>query len=229
LSYADGFYYVSYDIGGGTGYLERYSKAGMVDASYGRTAVPTAHTAGIAIRFADGRLYAASGGGTEPTYVFKIASDGRSVEHVYDFKKYGNSALMTFDNNRDLLVLSTTQMGGDLGPVTFRFIDLNSPDLKVVTEFTIPSLGVPQGVAFSNGLIYYYTNNKISVLDQFGNVLDDWTLQAAGESEGIAVVSDESGTYLAVGYNSPRRVYAIRPVQLGTQAQFPKHYVIPEG
>jgi hypothetical protein len=228
LAYSSGFYYIGYDLGGGNGYIERYNTQGVLDPDYGRVSIPTRHTAEIAFRSSDGRIYAASGGGTEPTYVYKIASNGKAVEQVYDLKNFGNSALLAFDNDNDLLLLSSTQSGGDLGPVTFRFIDLKTAENKVVSQFTLPSLGVPQGLEYFDGRIYYYTNNKITVLDQSGTVLDEWQLQAAGESEGLTIVQDATGTYLAVGYNAARRIYSIRPIQLGKNAPLQRHYVISE-
>jgi hypothetical protein len=221
----NGFYYVGYDIGGGNGYLERYSKDGVLDPNYGKVAVPTRHTAELAYRAADSRIYAASGGGTEPTYVYRLAADGKSVDRTYDFTAYGNAAMIAIDNANDVLVLSTTSGGGDAGAVTFRFIDWNVNN-KVINQFTIPFQGVPQGVEVFDGLVYFYTSNKMTVVDNKGTILDLWDLKAAGESQGMTVVIDGTSPYLAVGYNAPQRVYTIRPIELGASAPTGKHYVL---
>jgi hypothetical protein len=221
----NGFYYVGYDIGSGNGYLERYSKDGVLDPDYGRVSVPTRHTAELAYRAADSRIYAASGGGTEPTYVYRLAADGKSVDRTYDFTAYGNAAMIAIDNTNDVLVLSTTAGGGDAGAVTFRFIDWNANN-KVINQFTIPSQGVPQGVEVYGGLVYFYTSSKITVLDNKGTILDSWDLKAAGESQGMTIVLDGTSPYLAVGYNAPQRVYTIRPIELGANAPTGKHFVL---
>jgi hypothetical protein len=225
LAYWDNYYYVGYDIGGGNGYIERYSNNGVIDPNYGRVPVQTRHTAELAFRAANERLYAVSGGGAEPTYVYQVSQDGKSVEKTYDFSAYGSAGLIAIDNINDLLVLTTTSSQGDGGPVSFRFIDWNSNN-KVVRQFTIPTQGVPQGLEVSGGLIYFYTSNKITILDGQGVIVDSWDLKAAGESEGITLVNDGASTYLAVGFNGPQRVYAIRPIQLGVNAPIGKHFVL---
>lgn len=209
LAYFGGYYYVGYDLGGGNGYLEKYSGNGVLDASYGGVPVPTRHTADLAYRMADGRLYAASGGGSEPTYIYRLAVDGKSVDKTLDYTAYGNSALLAIDNTTDLLVLFTIQTGGDYGDPTFRFVDWNDNN-RVVQQFTIPSQGVPQGLDVHDGMIYYYTDNKITVLDYAGNILDIWFINAGGESEGIAVVYEYGAPCIVVGYNDGRRLYSIR-------------------
>jgi hypothetical protein len=226
LAFGDGYYYVSYDVSG-KGYLERYSLNGVLDPEYGRVNVATGHSAEVAYRAADKRLYVASGGGTSSTYVYRMSADGKSIDRSYNFSTYGNSALLAIDNAKDLLVVSSTQTGGDAGPVTFRIIDWNN-DNKIINQFTISTRGLPQGLEVYGNVLYYYTNNKITLLNMTGTILDEWQVHAAGESEGITVVNDGSETYLAVGYNSPRRVYTLRPVQLGTLPPTAAHYVFNE-
>jgi hypothetical protein len=224
LANANGFYYVGYDVGNGNGLLERYSKAGVLDTTYGRAAIPTRHTAELAYRAADESLYAVSGGGTEKTYVYKVAADGKSVTKTIDFSDYGNSGLLAIDNVNDLFVLATTQSGGDAGSVTFRFIDAKNN--QVQRQFTIPSEGTPQGLEVYDNILYFYTNNKISVVDEAGNIIDRWTISTTGESEGLTLVVDGSERYLALGYNTPARVYTLAPIQLGSKAPRDRRYVL---
>ena len=209
LTYWNGYYYVGYDIGGGNGLIQRYTLGGILDTSYGNVSVPTNHTAELGYRVSNGRVYAASGGGLEPTYVYELAADGKSVTYTYDFTAYGNSALLAIDNDRDILILFSTQTGGDTGNPTFRFIDWNSGN-NVFHQFTIPYQGIPQGLDVYDGIIYYYTNNKVTLIDYNGNILDFWTTLVAGESEGFTVVHEYGSPYFAVGYNTNRRIYSIR-------------------
>lgn len=225
LAFHDGYFYVGYDIGNGNGYIERYTQAGVLDPDYGRVPVKTNHTAELAYRSSDKRLYAVSGGGASPTIVYRLSADGKAVDQTYDFSKYGNSGLLAIDNTNDLLVLSSTQSGGDNGRATFRTIDWNRNNI-VVNEFSLAYQGIPQGLEVIGDIIYYYTNNKITLLDKTGNILDTWKLQTAGESQGITIANEGNETYLAVGYNAPRRVYLIRPVKLGVKSPQPLNFVL---
>jgi hypothetical protein len=218
LTYAGGFYYIGYDVGNGNGYVERYTKAGNLDSNFGGVAIPTRHTSELAYRPADGRLYAASGGGKEPAIVYRIAGDGRSVDFTYDFTQFGNSALIAIDRENDLLLLSSTQSNGDAGNPTFRLIDWNNNN-RIVKEFNIPFQGIPQGLETYNGIIYYYTNNKITLLDQTGKILAKWTFNISGESEGLTLVMENGTTYLAVGYNPPQRIYTFLDLPLPRATQ----------
>jgi hypothetical protein len=210
LTYWNGFYYVGYDVGGGYGRVQRFYENGALDATWGDVNVPSMHTAELGYRVADGRIYAASGGGTQPTYVFRFGADGKSVDQTLDYTAYGNSALLAIDNNNDLLLLHTTGAGGDAGPIDFRLIDWNDNN-RVIAQFQIPNQGVPQGLDIYESVIYYYTNNKITLLDYAGNILDTWVLSMVGESEGLTVVHHYAEPCIAVGYNGTPRVYTIRP------------------
>jgi len=224
LAYINGFYYVGYDVGNGNGVIERYSKAGVLDISYGKVAIPTRHTAELAYREADDSLYAVSGGGNEKTFVYKIAADGKTVTKAINFSDFGNAGLLAIDNTNDQFILASTQTGGDAGAVTFRFIDAKNNEVQ--RQFTIPSEGTPQGIEIYDSIIYFYTNNKISVIDSAGNIIDRWTIVTNGESEGLTLVVDGNERYLALGYNSPARAYTLAPIQLGSKAPRDKRYVL---
>lgn len=208
LAYRDGYYYVGYDVTGGKGMIERFTASGILDSTYGGLPIPTRHTAELAFRAADGRLYAVSGGGTEPTYVYRIAADGKAVDATLDFTSLGNSALMAFDNTNDLLLLVSNKIGGDKGNPTFRFIDLNNNN-RVIMEFSAPYQGVPQGLETHGGIIYLYTDNTITLFDFVGNIIDRKTTRETGESQGMTLVDENGKKALAIGYQ-PGRVFTVR-------------------
>lgn len=206
LAFYNGYFYIGYDLGSGNGMIERYAQNGVIDTSYGGVSIPINHTADLAIRVKDKFLYSASGGGAEPTYIRKIAKDGKSVLESIDLTNYGNSALCAIDNHNDILILHSTLSGGDSGLPTFTFFEFgnwNNP----VKQFTLPkTLGVPQGMDVYDNTIYFYTNDKISLVSYSGEVLSEVRINASGESEGIAISGSYGNTYIAVGYNNPRRV-----------------------
>ncbi|HEM2097135.1 TPA: hypothetical protein U0214_001384 [Listeria monocytogenes] len=72
-------------------------------------------------------------------------------------------------------------------------------------QFTIENAWVPQGIAYYDGVIYFYTNNLITKINENGKVLGQEYLSLKGESEGIEV-NKESGKII-VGYNGNNRVY----------------------
>lgn len=210
LAYYDGYYYVGYDTGSGNGIVERYASAGVIDSTYGGVTIPINHAADLAYRLVDGRVYVASGGGAEPTYVRKLAADGKSVETSIDLTAYGNSALCAIDNANDILILHSTLTGGDTGLPTFTFFNFDNYSTPI-KQFTLSAtLGTPQGMDVFEGVIYFYTNNKVNLINYDGEVVGQFNVVSPGESEGIAVVADYGQTYIAVGYNTPRRVMSVR-------------------
>lgn len=206
LAFSAPYFYVGYDVTNGNGMIERYDANGVLDQSYGQVPVPTRHTAELAYRTSDNRLYAASGGGSEPTYVYRLSPDGQAVEHVYDFSDFGNSALLAIDNKNELFLLMTTASGGDKGDPVFRLIDPNNNN-SVLLQFSIPNQGVPQGMEILDGIVYFYTNNRITMLDLAGNILGKTDLNIIGESQGMTLVTQGDKTTIAIGYNQPGRVY----------------------
>ncbi|EAF4787819.1 hypothetical protein O8P98_002882 [Listeria innocua] len=65
--------------------------------------------------------------------------------------------------------------------------------------------GPPQGIAYYDGVIYFYTNNLITKINENGKVLGQEYLSLKGESEGIEV-NKENGKII-IGYNGNNRVY----------------------
>ncbi len=229
LAFWNGYYYIGYDLGNGKGMVERYAQNGVIDASYGGVSIPINHTADLAYRVKDGFIYSASGGGAEPTYIRKIANDGKSVVESIDLTNYGNSALCAIDNHNDILILHSTLSGGDSGLPTFTFFEFGNWD-HPIKQFTLPkTLGVPQGMDVYDNSVYFYTNNKITQLSYSGEIIGVVTIQAQGESEGIAITGAYGDAFISVGYNNPRRVCVSRsakanyatsvstPIQISTE------------
>lgn len=229
LAFWNGYYYIGYDLGNGKGMVERYAQNGVIDASYGGVSIPINHTADLAYRVKDGFIYSASGGGAEPTYIRKIAKDGKSVVESIDLTNYGNSALCAIDNHNDILILHSTLSGGDSGLPTFTFFEFGNWG-HPIKQFTLPkTLGVPQGMDVYDNSVYFYTNNKITQLSYSGEIIGVVTIQAQGESEGIAITGAYGDAFISVGYNNPRRVCVSRsakanyatsvstPIQISTE------------
>ncbi|HGN0177523.1 TPA: hypothetical protein ACKRHV_003194 [Proteus mirabilis] len=229
LAFWNGYYYIGYDLGNGKGMIERYAQNGVIDTSYGGVSIPINHTADLAYRVKDGFIYSASGGGAEPTYIRKIATDGKSVVESIDLTNYGNSALCAIDNHNDILILHSTLSGGDSGLPTFTFFEFGNWD-HPIKQFTLPkTLGVPQGMDVYDNSVYFYTNNKITQLSYSGEIIGVVTIQAQGESEGIAITGAYGDAFISVGYNNPRRVCISRsakanyatsvstPIQISTE------------
>lgn len=229
LAFWDGYYYIGYDLGNGKGMVERYAQNGVIDASYGGVSIPINHTADLAYRVKDGFIYSASGGGAEPTYIRKIAKDGKSVVESIDLTNYGNSALCAIDNHNDILILHSTLSGGDSGLPTFTFFEFGNWG-HPIKQFTLPkTLGVPQGMDVYDNSVYFYTNDKITQLSYSGEIIGVVTIQAQGESEGIAITGAYGDAFISVGYNNPRRVCISRsakanyatsvstPIQISTE------------
>ncbi|HDS9293369.1 hypothetical protein V6L74_10240 [Proteus mirabilis] len=229
LAFWNGYYYIGYDLGNGKGMIERYAQNGVIDTSYGGVSIPINHTADLAYRVKDGFIYSASGGGAEPTYIRKIATDGKSVVESIDLTNYGNSALCAIDNHNDILILHSTLSGGDSGLPTFTFFEFGNWD-HPIKQFTLPkTLGVPQGMDVYDNSVYFYTNNKITQLSYSGEIIGVVTIQAQGESEGIAITGAYGDAFISVGYNNPRRVCVSRsakanyatsvstPIQISTE------------
>ncbi|MEV0407602.1 hypothetical protein [Actinoallomurus sp. NPDC050550] len=207
LAYRRGRFYVGFDVGGGNGVIREYDRSGTKLKETRPLAV--GHAAELSFRPADGMLYVATGGGTNPTKVnvVNIAARDPKIVRTIDFASLGNSGLVAVDPRRDGLLVHAGP--GDQGPFVFAFTDLNG---RVRSTFNLPYQGVPQGLEMAGDKILYYTNNKITVLNRRGRILDTIDIPLTGESEGLAVAPAGRGTRVFFGYNKPNRVYAMRPV-----------------
>lgn len=208
LTYYNGYYYVGFDVGGGNGVIRKYNGAGKKVKESGPIAI--GHAAELAYRVSNNRIYVANGGGTFPTYVYEVNMDAAtpSITKTLDFTALGNAGLLAIDNDRDLLLVHTAP--SDSGQLLFSFSDFNG---NILHQFSMPNQGVPQGLAISQNQIYYYTNNKITILDYFGNIMNVMPIPKSGESEGLTISGDYLTPSITVGYNAPNRLYALRSVE----------------
>ncbi|HEU5025164.1 MAG TPA: hypothetical protein VFV01_09625 [Spirillospora sp.] len=205
LAYQHGRFFVGFDVGGGKGVIREYRPDGTKVKESAPLAV--GHAAEVSVRRADGLLYVATGGGTNPTKVNVVDWTGEPrIVRTIDFGSLGNSGLVAVDDERDGLLVHAGP--GDNGPFVFAFTDL---DGNVRSTFPLGYQGVPQGLEMSGDKVLYYTNDTITVLDRAGTILEAITIPLAGESEGLAVAPAGRGSRVFVGYNKPNRVYAMTP------------------
>lgn len=153
-------------------------------------------------------IYVANGGGSNPTHIYEVDFDKKKVTKDINLEKYGSSALLAINNDKDELILHTSP-DGDHGKIIFSIIDFNNNSLK--QQFEIHNQGVPQGLEYYDGILYYYTNNNITCIDlDTKNIIKNFEIKETGESEGITLAYDNNIPYLAIGYNKNNRIYALK-------------------
>lgn len=206
LAYRRGRFYVGFDVGNGQGVIREYDRSGRKLKE--SAPLDVGHAAEVSVRDADGRLYVATGGGTNPTKVNVVdfARPEPKIVRTIDLGSLGNSGLVAVDNRRDGLLVHAGP--NDQGPFVFAFTDLRG---RVRSKFTLPYVGVPQGLEMAGDKVLYYTDNTITVLSRRGTVLRSIAIPLTGESEGLAVAPAGHGTRVFVGYNKPNRIYVMKP------------------
>jgi hypothetical protein len=205
LANHNGAIFVGFDEGGGKGEIRVYSASGKLIKDSGP--LPIGHTASLTYRTKNGHIYVTNGGGTNPTKIYEVdvSAAHPKVLRTIDFGRLGNSGLMAFDNARDKMWLETA--ANDYAPViTFSYCDVNG---HIFRQFTIKNQGVPQGLDVYQNRIYYYTNDKITVLDYSGHIIKSLALHLSGESEGLTIVTGKT-PYIIFGYNKPNRLYVLK-------------------
>jgi len=197
IAYANGFYYVSFDIGKGYGVIRKYTKTGVLVQQSPPLLI--GHSSEIDYREKNGNFYVSNGGGTNPTKITEVNFNDENpyVVKTIDLTNLGNSALVAVDNYSDNLVVHTA--ANDKANPTINIVDFNG---KLINKFSIKNQGVPQGLAVNNSIIYYYTNNKITLINYSGQVIGSVKIQQAGESEGIAIEQEGSDVEVVYGYNN---------------------------
>ncbi len=193
LAYDGENYYVGFDMGKNNGLLIKYNNKGKELKR--SSLLEIGHTADIS--YFNGYLYVANGGGMNPTVIYKVDFENDKVIELIDLKKYGQSALLAI-NDRGNLIIHTSQ--DDKSEHHFSFLD-NS--YEPTLQFSIPNIGIPQGMEFVNNMIYFYTNNLITIISSKGDVLRQIPLKnIEGESQGIAITNG----HISIGYNRENRV-----------------------
>ena len=209
MTYWDGYFYVSYDLGNPNGKICKYDSVGNKISETSSMAI--GHCAEIAYRASTGKIYVSNGGGTNPTHVYVVDYATSAILIDLDYTSLGNSALVAIDNVHDYMILHATLTGGDTGTPTFTIINLVNSD--VIATFSIPTQGIPQGLESDGKNIYFYTDNKVTILDYEGTILSSYAVDKNGESEGLTLASEYGTTFIAMGYSTPNRIYALRSVE----------------
>ncbi|RFU61123.1 YncE family protein [Peribacillus glennii] len=202
IAYSNGHMYIGFDIGKDRGRIRQYTLTGKLV----KTTAPlkTGHTAELDVRNKNGRLYVANGGGKNPLKIHEVDVSKNKITDTLHLDNLGNSGLLAVDNDRDRLIIHSAK--NDKGTPLFSITDFNG---KILKQFKIPYQGVPQGLEHHNGKIYFYTNSKITVIDEKGNILKTHKLKIKGESQGITVVDDKK-PYIAVAYDEPHRIFELK-------------------
>lgn len=206
LTYYSGYFYVSFDLGSGNGKIVKYDLSGKKISETASMVI--GHSAEIAYRESTGKIYVSNGGGTNPTHVYVVNFATSVIDSNLNYESLGTSALLCIDNVHDYLILHTVLSGGDTGSPKFTIINLANN--AIINTFTIGTQGTPQGLEADGKHIYLYTNNKVTVLDYEGTIITSYPVNKTGESEGLTMAAEYGTSFLAMGYNTPNRLYALR-------------------
>ncbi|RYL95169.1 hypothetical protein EWI07_03895 [Sporolactobacillus sp. THM7-4] len=194
FTYNNGIYYVGYDIGNNKGMIIAYNQNGH---EIGRTSLlPTGHTAGL--DYFNQKIYVANGG-SKPSIIFIVNFEKSKIVRVINASKYGHGALIAVKDKNVIILHTAIHKGQD--EHIFSFIDNYGKRLK---KFTLHGLGMAQGMDYKDGIIYFYSDNKITLINEKGKVLKSILLNNfQGESEGLTIVNGK----LVIGFNHNNRLY----------------------
>lgn len=193
LAFDGQYYYVGFDMGKQEGMIIQYDDQGIETKRSGL--LPIGHAADLA--YHAGYLYVANGGGKNPTKVAKVNAALDQVVEQIDLSKYGQAALLAIDH-KGRLILHTA--GHDRADHVFTFLD---EYYNLSKQFFVPHIGRPQGLDYDGKVLYFYTDDLISIISTKGQVLRQIKVQQPkGESEGIALVQGD----IAIGYNRHNRI-----------------------
>lgn len=206
ITFLNGYFYCSFDVGHGMGNIVKYDITGKKVSE--TKPMFLGHCASIAYRIKTNTIYIANGGGRNLTRIYIINYNKSKILDTLKYNNLGTSALLAIDNINNYLILHTVLHNGDFGNPTFTIINL--ANRKVIHSFSAVREGVPQGLETDGKHIYLYTNNKITVYNYKGTVLGKYSINKIGESEGIAIESRQTKSYLTVGFKSPNRIYEVR-------------------
>ena len=205
ITFFDKCFYCGFDIGGGNGKIVKYDMSGKRNSE--TKLMRLGHCADLGYRSRTNKIYVSNGGGHKLTHVYVVDYPTSTILTTLNYERLGTSALLAIDNVHDYLILHTILKRGDAGNPTFTIINL--VNMKVINSFNVASQGVPQGLETDGEHIYLYTNNKITVFNYEGAIIDTYHVKKRGESEGITIASENGTPYLGVGYTSPNRIYRL--------------------
>ncbi len=197
--------YCGFDVGGGNGKIVKYNMSGKIISE--TSPMRVGHCADIGYRARTNKMYITNGGGRNLTHVYVVDYDKSVILNDLNYGSSGTSALLAIDNVNDYLILHTVLKSGDVGNPRFTIIDLSN--MKILKSFNVAREGIPQGLESDGKHIYLYTNNKVTVYNYDGLKIAQYHVNKRGESEGITIASEYGKSYLAIGYNSPNRIYSL--------------------
>lgn len=198
LAYGDNKFYVGFDMKNGNGMIEVYSEKGeLIKQS---KLLKIGHCAELSYNESNGYLYAVNGSGKTKTKIYEIDIDGdMTIKGVIDCSNLGNSGLIVALNDGFMVHTAVSDKESHI----FSKVDMAG---NLQRQIKIKNIGVPQGIEYDNGYIYFYTNNKISIISfSNGEVIKEYIINEKGESEGMTWVKDKS--YMVYGYNKKNRIY----------------------
>jgi hypothetical protein len=209
LAYADGRYYLTFDLGG-----ERSARIVAYDADGHELRrsgpLPMGHAVELSYRQADGNLYVSNGGhGLFHVYVVDMRRNPPAIVRTYDFSELGLNGMVAIDNVRDRMVLFG---GPHVGPFTFAFAGM---DGRLERRFTTRIPGVPQGLEVLGDQIALYTSawdrssNTLTLLSDTGRITKTLPVPVAREGEGLAVNPQTNALHM--GFKWPNEVRRMSP------------------
>ncbi|MBC2164842.1 GW dipeptide domain-containing protein [Listeria booriae] len=199
LTYNNGIYYVAFDLS-----REGYPNHSKIIA-YNRNGVKVKETSplpighGAELSFWKNKLYATNGGGQEGAKLYVIDFESDRVEDVINLSRYGTNALAVVKDDNTIILHTSVDSNKEH---VFSYVDKNG-NLK--KQFKIANAWVPQGIAYYNNTIYFYTNNLITKINDNGQVIDQEFLSLKGESQGIEI--NKTNGKVIFGYNGNNRIY----------------------
>ena len=181
VAYANGIFFVGVITPEDLTIIYKYDIFGH-ELSHTRI-LPISHAASISADPLSGHLFVTNGGGRRPTKVYEVDFEKQQIVSIVDLSSLGHSGVSAFDAAFGNLWVETAP--NDYGAQTFSYCDLKGHVLK---QFSLTNQGRPQGIDYRNGLIYLYTDKKISVISTNGNVLRLIKIKEPGESEGMVIL-----------------------------------------
>lgn len=202
LEYYDGNFIIGYDRGKGNGCIEIRNNEGKIIKQSGLLKI--GHTSELVFNKNNSKLYISNGGGKNSTKLYEVDLKGTiKIEREFNFEELGNSGLIAIDQQRNNFIIHTAK--GDREKHKFTVCDIKGQKVKC---FELSNIGIPQGIEYLNNKIYFYTNNKITVIDLHKEkVLKEYRIEANGESEGLAINEENDCIKLYYGYNKCNRLY----------------------
>lgn len=207
LAVHDNEFFVATDVGNDSSRIDVYSGSG---ARLRSAVLPIGHGAELSFSTTANRLFAANGGPTSPTKVWRIdpalADPATAIEATFDLSSLGPNGMVAVDDaSGRLLVFAGTAPGYTVSDVGL------DGTIRATAGITID--GVPQGMEVRGQDLWVYTSlrghNHLARYDLGGGTATSgFDLMNPGEGQGLAIAGD--ATY--VGAHGPNRLGVLEPV-----------------